>query len=41
MYIWIPIATNILTIITFLFYDLDKQLPFIMKELEEKRVKEA
>lgn len=42
MYIWIPIAANVLTIITFMFYDLDKKLPDIMKELEERRAgKEA
>ncbi|WP_394525977.1 glycoside-pentoside-hexuronide (GPH):cation symporter [Lacrimispora sp. JR3] len=37
MYIWIPIATNILTIVTFLFYDLDKRLPEINRELEARR----
>ncbi len=37
MYIWIPLATNILTIITFLMYDLDKTLPQINRELEERR----
>ncbi|MBE5985508.1 MAG: MFS transporter, partial [Paenibacillaceae bacterium] len=40
MYIWIPLATNILTIITFLMYDLDKKLPQINKELEERRLAE-
>ncbi|WP_124067545.1 MFS transporter [Clostridium sp. E02] len=39
MYIWIPIATNVLTIITFLFYDLDKKLPEINKELEARRAR--
>lgn len=37
MYIWIPIATNVLTIVTFLFYDLDKKLPEINKELEARK----
>lgn len=37
MYIWIPMAANVLTIITFLFYDLDKKLPEINKELELRR----
>lgn len=41
MYIWIPIATNILSIVTFLFYDLDRKLPEIMRELEERRNEEA
>jgi GPH family glycoside/pentoside/hexuronide:cation symporter len=37
MYIWIPIAANVLTIVTFLFYDLDKKLPDINRELEARR----
>lgn len=37
MYIWIPIVTNILTVITFIFYDLDKKLPEINRELEQRR----
>lgn len=41
MYIWIPIATNILTMITYMFYNLDKKLPGIIKELEERKCEEA
>lgn len=33
MYIWVPIITNIATIITMMFYDLDKIYPQIVKEL--------
>ena len=39
MYIWVPIVTNIATIITMLFYDLDKIYPQIIKELDERREK--
>ena len=38
MYIWVPIITNIATIITMMFYDLDKIYPQIVKELDERRV---
>lgn len=37
MYIWVPIITNIATIITMMFYDLDKIYPQIVKELDERR----
>ena len=37
MYIWIPITMNILTIITFMFYDLDKQHPQIIADLEARK----
>ena len=37
MYIWIPIVMNILTIITFMFYDLDKQHPQIIADLEARK----
>ena len=37
MYIWIPVAMNIASIITMLFYDLDKIYPDILKELDERR----
>lgn len=37
MYILVPVAMNIATIITMMFYDLDKIYPAIVKELEERR----
>ena len=37
MYIWVPIVMNIATIITMMFYDLDKIYPQIVKELDERR----
>lgn len=37
MYIWVPIITNIATIVTMMFYDLDKIYPQIIKELDERR----
>ncbi len=38
MYIWVPIVMNIATIITMMFYNLDKNLPpQIIKELDERR----
>ena len=37
MYIWVPIITNIATIVTMMFYDLDKIYPQIVKELDERR----
>ena len=37
MYIWVPILTNIATIVTMMFYDLDKIYPQIIKELDERR----
>ncbi len=37
MYIRVPIITNIATIITMMFYDLDKIYPQIVKELDERR----
>ena len=37
MYIWIPIVMNIATIITMMFYNLDKIYPQIVKELDERR----
>lgn len=37
MYIWIPVAMNIASIVTMLFYDLDKIYPDILKELDERR----
>ena len=37
MYIWVPIITNIATIITMMFYDLDKIYPQTVKELDERR----
>ena len=37
MYIWVPIFTNIATIVTMMFYDLDKIYPQIIKELDERR----
>ena len=39
MYIWVPIITNVATIITMMFYDLDKIYPQIVKELDERREK--
>lgn len=39
MYIWVPLVSNFLTIITFMFYDLDKQHPQIMAELEATKIK--
>ena len=40
MYIWVPVVTCIATIITMLFYDLDKIYPDIIRELNERRAKE-
>lgn len=37
MYIWVPIVMNIATIITMMFYNLDKIYPQIIKELDERR----
>lgn len=37
MYIWVPIVMNITTIITMMFYNLDKIYPQIIKELDERR----
>ena len=37
MYIWVQIFTNIATIVTMMFYDLDKIYPQIIKELDERR----
>ena len=37
MYIWVPIVMNIASIITMLFYNLDKIYPQIIKELDERR----
>lgn len=37
MYIWVPIAMNVGSIITMAFYDLDKIYPEIIKELDERR----
>lgn len=37
MYIWAPIVMNIGSIITMMFYDLDKINPQIIKELDERR----
>lgn len=39
MYIWIPIGTCILTVVTMLFYDLDKNHAMIIEELNERRAK--
>ena len=36
MYIWVPIVMNIATVITMLFYNLDKIYPQIIKELDER-----
>lgn len=41
MYLWVPIVTNILSIITMSFYDLDKIHPQIIKELNERKMKAA
>lgn len=40
MYIWIPIGTCVLSIITMLFYDLDKKHAKIIEELNERRARE-
>ncbi len=37
MYIWVPIVLNVATIITMMFYNLDKIYPQIVKELDERR----
>ena len=37
MYIWVPIVMNIGSIVTMMFYDLDKIYPDIIKELDERR----
>ena len=37
MYIWVPIVMNIATIITMMFYNLDKIYPQIIKKLDERR----
>ncbi len=37
MYIWVPVVMNIGSIITMMFYDLDKIYPDIIKELDERR----
>ena len=37
MYIYIPIVLLILSVITMSFYKLDKELPQIQEELEERR----
>ena len=37
MYIWVPIVMNIATIITMMFYNLDKIYSQIIKELDERR----
>ena len=37
MYSWVPIVMNIATIITMMFYNLDKIYPQIIKELDERR----
>lgn len=41
MYIWVPIVMNIATVITMLFYNLDKIYPQIIKELDERRAAEC
>lgn len=38
MYIWVPIAMNIASVITMCFYDLDKNYANIVKELEARRL---
>lgn len=37
MYIWVPVIMNIGSVITMIFYDLDKLYPEIIKELDERR----
>ena len=37
MYIWVPVVMNIGSIVTMMFYDLDKIYPDIIKELDERR----
>lgn len=41
MYIWVPIVMNIASVITMLFYNLDKIYPQIIKELDERRAAEC
>ena len=41
MYIWVPIVMNIATVITMLFYNLDKIYPQIIKALDERRAAEC
>ena len=38
MYIWVPIAMNVASVITMCFYDLDKNYTNIVKELEARRL---
>lgn len=37
MYIWVPIVMNIASIVTMMFYNLDKIYPQIIRELDERR----
>lgn len=37
MYIWVPVISSVATIVTMLFYDLDKIYPEIVKELDARR----